>query len=106
MNDEIREVLLEAANAGGAVIEHYFRGVFKIENKTTVNDLVTEVDKRAESVIIDTIKKKFPTHSVISEEVGEIMQDSDYDWIIDPIDGTVNFAHRYSYLLCEHWSAS
>lgn len=93
MNDEIREVLLEAANAGGAVIEHYFRGVFKIENKTTVNDLVTEVDKRAESVIIDTIKKKFPTHSVISEEVGEIMQDSDYDWIIDPIDGTVNFAH-------------
>ena len=90
---EIRDVLLEAAKAGGAVIEHYFKGVFKIENKSTVNDLVTEVDKHAETAIIDVIKKYYPGHSIISEEVGELIQTSDYDWIIDPIDGTVNFAH-------------
>lgn len=93
MNDDIRGVLIQAANAGGAVIAHYFDGVFKIENKSTINDLVTEVDKHAEKAIIDIIKLHFPTHSVISEEVGELMQDSDYEWIIDPIDGTVNFAH-------------
>lgn len=90
---ELRDVLLEAVMAGGNVIEHYFQGVFKIENKSTVNDLVTEVDRHAEKAIIDVIKSYYPGHSVISEEVGELIQDSDYDWIIDPIDGTVNFAH-------------
>ncbi|MBZ0100012.1 MAG: inositol monophosphatase [Taibaiella sp.] len=90
---ELRDVLLEAVKAGGAVIEHYFKGVFKIENKSTVNDLVTEVDKHAEKAIIDVIKNYYPGHSVISEEEGTLMQNSDYDWIIDPIDGTVNFAH-------------
>lgn len=90
---ELRDVMMQAANAGGAVIEHYFKGVFKIENKSTVNDLVTEVDKHAEKAIIDVIKTHFPGHSIISEEAGELIQDSDYEWIIDPIDGTVNFAH-------------
>jgi len=90
---ELRDVLLEAVKAGGAVIEHYFKGVFKIENKSTVNDLVTEVDKHAEKAIIDVIRNYYPGHSVISEEEGTLMQNSDYDWIIDPIDGTVNFAH-------------
>lgn len=93
MNGELRDVLMSAVKAGGEVIAHYFDGVFKIENKTTINDLVTEVDKHAEKAIIDIIKATYPTHSIISEEVGELMQESDYAWIIDPIDGTVNFAH-------------
>ena len=59
MNDEIKEVLLDAAKAGGAVIEQYFRGAYKIENKTTINDLVTEVDKHAEHAIIEVIKDEF-----------------------------------------------
>ena len=77
----------------GKAINSRIKGVFKIENKSTVNDLVTEVDKHAEKAIIDVINSHFPGHSVISEEAGELMQESDYEWIIDPIDGTVNFAH-------------
>ncbi len=91
--DELKRVLLEAAKAGGAIIKEYFQGSFKVDNKTSINDLVTDVDKHSEKVIIDTIKNTYPEHSIISEEVGELIQDSDYNWIIDPIDGTVNFAH-------------
>lgn len=93
MDDKMKDVLFLAAKAGGALIEHYFDGVFKVENKTTINDLVTEVDRLAEKAIISVIKETYPDHTIISEEVGTHIQDSDYDWIIDPIDGTVNFAH-------------
>lgn len=93
MNEQLRDVLMEAVRAGGAMIEQYFNGAFKIDNKTTINDLVTEVDKHAETAIINVIKNYYPEHSIISEEAGKLIQDSDYDWIIDPIDGTVNFAH-------------
>lgn len=90
---EVKDVLNEAAHAAGSIILEFFHGSFRIDNKDSVNNLVTEVDKLSEKVIIDIIKKHFPEHSIISEEVGELMQESDYQWIIDPIDGTVNFAH-------------
>ncbi len=90
---EIKEVLLEATKAAGEIIQHYFQGTFKIENKDTINNLVTEVDKHAETKIIEIIKSYFPEHDIISEEVGALKKDSPYQWIIDPIDGTVNFAH-------------
>lgn len=89
----LKEVLLEAANEAGKIIQHYFQGSFRIENKDTVNNLVTEVDKHAETKIIEVIKQYFPEHAIISEEIGELKKDSPYQWIIDPIDGTVNFAH-------------
>ena len=88
-----KEVLLEAALEGGKIIQHYFRGTFIIDNKEGINNLVTEVDTKAEAKIIEVIRKYFPDHAIISEEVGELKTDSAYKWIIDPIDGTVNFAH-------------
>lgn len=84
---------MEAAREAGKIIHHYFDGTFSIENKDSINNLVTEVDKHSEKKIIEVIKAYYPGHSIISEEVGELIQDSDYQWIIDPIDGTVNFAH-------------
>lgn len=84
---------MEAAREAGKIIHHYFDGTFSIENKDSINNLVTEVDKHSETKIIEVIKSYYPGHSIISEEVGELIQDSDYQWIIDPIDGTVNFAH-------------
>jgi len=90
---DMKEVLLEATMEAGEIIQHYFNGTFKIENKSSINDLVTEVDKMSEDKVISIIKLHFPGHSIISEEAGEAMQVSDYQWIIDPIDGTVNFAH-------------
>lgn len=90
---DVKEVLIDAARQAGAIIKDYFHGSFKVDNKDTINNLVTEVDKLAEARIIKIIKEHFPGHSIISEEAGKLVQDSDYQWVIDPIDGTVNFAH-------------
>lgn len=89
----LKEVLFEATREAGQIITSYFQGSFTVDNKEGINNLVTEVDKHSEKKIIEIIRKHYPTHSIISEEVGELIQDSPYQWIIDPIDGTVNFAH-------------
>ncbi|MBN9483756.1 MAG: inositol monophosphatase [Bacteroidetes bacterium 43-93] len=91
--EQLKQVLLEATKEAGKIIQQYFQGSFNIENKEGINNLVTEVDKHSEKAIIDIIRKNYPEHSIISEEEGEMLQESDYQWIIDPIDGTVNFAH-------------
>ncbi len=90
---DMKEVLLNATMEAGKIILHYFNGVFKIGHKEGVNNLVTEVDTEAEDKIIGIIRASFPSHTIISEEVGELIKPSDYQWLIDPIDGTVNFAH-------------
>lgn len=90
---DFKKVIIEAAYEAGGVIREHFQGSFKVDNKGTINNLVTEVDELAEKTIIEIIKKHCPDHSILSEEIGELAQDSDYQWIIDPIDGTVNFAH-------------
>lgn len=66
---------------------------YKTSNKEGINNLVTEADHASEKVIMDVIKASFPAHQILSEEIGAVVQDSSYKWIIDPIDGTVNFAH-------------
>jgi myo-inositol-1(or 4)-monophosphatase len=89
----LQQTLLEATNEAGKTIKYFFDKPFEIANKEGVNNLVTEVDKRSEQIIIDIIKKNFPDHYILSEEVGELVQESPYKWIIDPIDGTVNYAN-------------
>jgi len=89
----LKNTLIEAVKAGGAELSRFFNQQFKISNKEGVNNLVTEADHASEKAIINVIKSKFPDHYIMSEEAGEIIQDSSYKWIIDPIDGTVNFAH-------------
>jgi myo-inositol-1(or 4)-monophosphatase len=93
MDELLKNTLLKAAHAAAAILRHYFEGTFLIESKDTINNLVTEVDKKSESAIIDVIRETFPNHFILSEEVGELSTDSNVKWIIDPIDGTVNFAH-------------
>ncbi len=63
-----------------------------INTKSSHVDLVTEADKACEEYILDKIKKNYPNHSILSEETGKSDKESDYLWIIDPIDGTTNFA--------------
>lgn len=89
----LKQTLLKATEAAGALMQQYFEKSFTISNKEGINNLVTEVDHKCEDIIIATIKENFPSHQILSEEVGELIQDSEYKWIIDPIDGTVNFAH-------------
>ncbi|KYP15786.1 inositol monophosphatase family protein, partial [Flavihumibacter sp. CACIAM 22H1] len=62
-------------------------------NKEGVNNLVTEADHAAEKAIIATIREAFPDHFILSEESGEMATESPFKWIIDPIDGTINFAN-------------
>lgn len=90
----LKTTLLEAVRSGGAIIREYFDRTFEISSKDTLNDLVTEVDRHSETAIIEVIRTAFPDHFILSEEAGEIRQDSAYKWIIDPIDGTVNYAHH------------
>jgi len=89
----LKTTLIKAAEAGAKVMQEYFQGSFVISHKEGINNLVTEADHASEKVIFETIKKEFPGHFILSEEAGEIVMDSNYKWIIDPIDGTVNFAH-------------
>lgn len=89
----LQQTLREAARAGAAEILRFFNRDFKISNKEGVNNLVTEADHASEKAILQVIHSAFPDHQVLAEETGEILQDSTYKWIIDPIDGTVNFAH-------------
>ena len=89
----LKQTLLKATEAGAAVLKHFFNGEFKISNKEGINNLVTEADHAAEKAIFEVIREEFPDHYLLSEEAGEIAQESSYKWIIDPIDGTVNFAN-------------
>ncbi len=89
----LKSTLLEAAATAGGIMRESFNGAFKISNKAGINNLVTEIDHASEKAIIGIIKKSYPGHFILSEEVGEIVMDSDYKWIIDPIDGTVNYAN-------------
>jgi myo-inositol-1(or 4)-monophosphatase len=89
----LKPALMEAIKDGAGEIIRFFNGDFKISNKEGINNLVTEADHAAEKAIMKVIKKNFPDHFILSEEAGEIKMDSAYKWIIDPIDGTVNFAH-------------
>ncbi|HQV05830.1 MAG TPA: inositol monophosphatase family protein [Chitinophagaceae bacterium] len=89
----LKETMIAAARAGAAEILRYCNRDFAIHNKEGINNLVTEADFAAEKAILGIIKEKFPAHQILAEESGEMIQDSTYKWIIDPIDGTVNFAH-------------
>lgn len=71
--------------------------ILKPEQKRP-NDFVSEVDRAAENTIIDTLRSAYPDHAILAEESGASgMGQSDYEWIIDPLDGTTNYLHGYPY---------
>ena len=87
------EKVIEISKQAGEVIRNGYRQDFQVEFKTNTSDLVTEIDKRSEKVIMDFIKKEFPTHGILTEESGSFSQQAEYVWVVDPLDGTTNFAH-------------
>ena len=82
------------AREAGSLVMGYFRQHVKIEYKGAV-DLVTVADRKSEELILERIRKQFPTHDVMGEEGARIETGSDYKWYVDPLDGTTNFAHGY-----------
>jgi myo-inositol-1(or 4)-monophosphatase len=91
-------VAIKAARAAGAIINRAALDVeaVRVSVKQT-NDFVTEVDQAAEAAIIETLLSAYPGHGILAEESGSEhgAKDSDYVWIIDPLDGTTNFIHGF-----------
>ena len=91
-------VAIKAARAAGAIINRAALDVesVRVSVKQT-NDFVTEVDQKAEEAIIETLLTAYPTHGILAEESGSEhgAKDSDFVWIIDPLDGTTNFIHGF-----------
>lgn len=92
--DDIEQVALRAARAAGRI---HLRWLNKTQTtrKSNALDLVTEADKEAEAAVIATIRRAFPDHAILAEESGASEQQSRHRWIIDPLDGTTNFAHGF-----------
>ena len=87
-------VAIEAALEAGKFLKMNVGKIRHIDRKEgQVTNLVTEIDKKSEQLIISIIKKRFPHHDFLCEESGAAEVKSDYRWIIDPLDGTTNFAH-------------
>jgi myo-inositol-1(or 4)-monophosphatase len=89
----VKRVAVAAAYKGARVIMPFYGRLSKINKKGAI-DLVTEADIGSEKIIIETIKAKFPDHSILAEESGLNNGNSECKWIIDPLDGTTNFTHQ------------
>ncbi len=91
MSTILQEVEVIVRQAGALLMEGY-GNVRHIQQKGVI-DLVTEFDKRSEEVILSFLEKEFPDHAILAEESGHNKTVSEYQWVIDPLDGTTNFAH-------------
>ncbi len=89
---------IKAARSAGAIINRASLDLdlLKVSTKST-NDFVTEVDHKAEAIIIETLLGAYPGHGILAEESGRAhgAKDSEFVWIIDPLDGTTNFIHGF-----------
>lgn len=94
--DHFLETAIEASKEAGQIMLERRGHPGKIDYKGRIN-LVTEVDLMCEKKIIEVIKDNYPDHSILAEERGEIATNSVFKWIIDPIDGTTNFAHDFPF---------
>lgn len=90
MNSHL-EKIIEAAKAGGAVLKKYYGESLETTQKTTVSDFRTKADLESEEAILNILTAAFPDYKILSEEKGEIYKDSEYAFVVDPLDGTNNF---------------
>jgi myo-inositol-1(or 4)-monophosphatase len=91
--ENLRRVLMAALRSSGQILRRHF-GKAKISYKGKAN-LVTQVDRASERHILRIITRRFPNHAIMAEESGNRPSRSEYLWIIDPLDGTTNYAHGY-----------
>ncbi len=103
MNSEINPkdvlpFLRRVSEQAGEAIVSYFRKDFRVDRKDLRPggiDIVTDADRASEEIILEAISRDFPGHDVLTEETPTERSDSRYLWLIDPLDGTVNFAHGF-----------
>ena len=85
---------IETAKQAGSILMQHFGKISSVERKSTDIDLLTIADTESEAYILDRIKSAYPQHHIIAEESNLIKGNSDYRWVIDPLDGTTNFVHN------------
>lgn len=91
------QTALEAASLAQGIHAYYREAGFSQSTKSGPTDLVTQADHESEAAIRALIERKHPGHRVLGEEEGEGTGQGDYRWIVDPLDGTVNFAHGFPF---------
>jgi len=91
---DFMSVACQAARTAGSILRENLGGAREITYKGDIN-LMTEMDMRSERAIVGTISAAFPEHGVIAEEETDLRGGSEFRWIIDPLDGTTNYAHGY-----------
>jgi myo-inositol-1(or 4)-monophosphatase len=92
MSDDLLDVAIEAARAAGAILlDHYERGVREVTTKSTPTDLVSEADLEAERAIRELLARHRPDDAILGEEGDDIAGTTGLRWVVDPLDGTVNY---------------
>jgi len=91
---QYKSFAVDLAQKSGALLKEMFNKTHNIHYKGEIN-LVTEADKLSEDLIIEAISRNFPDHGILSEESPAITGTGEMRWIIDPLDGTTNYAHGY-----------
>jgi myo-inositol-1(or 4)-monophosphatase len=91
--DRVKRVGISAAYKGAEVLQSYFGNITQVNKKGDI-DLVTEADLRSEEKVVSTIRAAFPDHTILAEESGLKEGTPECSWLIDPLDGTTNFAHQ------------
>jgi myo-inositol-1(or 4)-monophosphatase len=89
---DILEFTEATARQAGAILLEGYGNVRDVQHKGAI-DIVTEFDKRSEELIVSAIQRQYPDHAILAEESGRSKTISEYQWVIDPLDGTTNFAN-------------
>lgn len=95
--DALLAVARRAAEAGGAVLSEQFGQVRQVREKGRCGDLVTEADLAAEAAVLALLQRETPDFGVLAEESGRRRGEGAFEWCVDPLDGTTNFAHGYPF---------
>lgn len=93
---ELLQCAIEAARLGGALLKQKFDGPLTVETKGGAsNNFVTDADRASEAAVFGLIRQRYPSHALLGEESGVAgPTNASYRWIVDPLDGTSNYAHR------------
>ncbi len=89
------EKIIEIAREAGKFLKENEGKISEIKEKGSFTNLVTDIDKGSEKMIKAFVEKNFPGHGILAEESGASSPESEYRWIIDPLDGTTNFTHAF-----------
>lgn len=94
--EQVRQTAFAAARKAGSILRERLGKIKAVDYKSAFN-IVTDVDKQSEDAVISILKSEFPDHQILAEETGAHKASTAKRWLIDPLDGTTNYAHGYPF---------